>query len=195
MTDIRVNPTDIIAYGSEAQTKFNSIITELKTLCNDCVAVPYYGANSVAFKNGAGDLAETFANGLRTDMGSVATAIKNSTSNISGSLGGQPISIEVSGEAIAAPAAPPDTGESGTNTDALLDLITTVGTRFTQISTLLDEHLTRLTNTDWTGKAKDNTVTAVGTFTTGAKTKAVAAQDGLVKFINEQHEAVTAADV
>ena len=195
MTDIRVNPTSIIGYGSDAQTKFNTVITELKNLCNSCVEVRFYGANSVQFKNGAGDLAETFANGLRTDMGSVATAIKNATSNISGSLGGQPITIEVTGDAIAAPAAPPDTGESGANTEALEGLIGTVGTHFASITSALDAHLTSLVNTDWTGKAKDNTVQAVSTFTTSAKAKAATAQEGLAKYIRDQIDAVVAADV
>ncbi len=195
MTEIRVNPTSITGYGTTAQTKFNSIITELKNLCNSCVEVAYYGGNSVTFKNSAGDLAESFANGLRADMGNVANAIKSATSNISGSLGGQPISIEVSGEAIAAPPAPADTGESGTQTDALEGLIGTVGTHFTQVTALLDEHLAALNQTDWLGKAKENTVTAVSTFTTGAKTKATTAQEGLVNFIRGQIDSVVAADV
>jgi len=195
MTEIRVNPTSVTAYGSTAQEKFNSIITELKNLCNSCVEVPYYGGNSVTFKNSAGDLAESFANGLKLDMGNVANAIKSATSNISGSLGGQPISIEVSGDVIAAPPAPADTGESGTQTDALEGLIGTVGTHFAQVTALLDEHFSALNQTDWLGKAKDNTVTAVGTFTTGAKTKATTAQEGLVNFIRGQIDAVVAADV
>jgi hypothetical protein len=149
----------------------------------------------VQFKNGAGDLAESFANGLRNDMGNVANAIRTATSNIAGSLGGAPITIEVSGEAIAAPPAPADTGESGANTEALEGLVTTVGTHFTAITSLLDNHLTSLQNTDWTGNAKENSVGAVTQFTTMAKDKASKAQEGLVNYIRSQIDAVVAADV
>lgn len=195
MTDIRVNPVSITGYGSAAQDQFNGVITQLKSLCNACVEVRFYGANSVQFKNGAGDLAESFANGLRNDMGNVANAIRTATSNIAGSLGGAPITIEVSGEAIAAPPAPADTGESGANTEALEGLITTVGTHFTAITSLLDNHLTSLQNTDWTGNAKENSVGAVTQFTTMAKDKASKAQEGLVNYIRSQIDAVVAADV
>lgn len=199
MTSIGVKPGEILGYGTTAQQKFDSIIDQLTGLCNDCVAVAFWGANSVQFKNGAGDLAETFAKGVQADMGTIAGAIKTATSNISGSLGGQPISIQVDGKPIVAPAAPADTGDSGTDTDALSDLITQVGTRFTAVTGLFDSHLASLSslveNKGWEGSAANNTVAQVAKFTASAKTKAASAQDGLVKYINEQISAVVAADV
>ena len=107
----------------------------------------------------------------------------------------QAISISVSGKPINAPAPQADTGIQEVDPSALTDLITTVGTRFTEISEAMTGHKTRLENTDWKGDAKDGTVALVAGWTTKAQAKATEAQTKLVDFINKQIEQVNAADV
>ena len=106
----RVNPTDVQAYGTAAQGYFDSIFTSLTTLCDNVVSVHYFGTNAYQFKYDAGELAEAFARSMATDLGNLADGIRKTTSNIAGSLGGQAISISVSGKPINAPAPQPDTG-------------------------------------------------------------------------------------
>jgi hypothetical protein len=190
----RVNPTDVQAYGTAAQGYFDSIYTALTTLCSDVVGVHYYGTNAYQFKYDAGELAEAFARGMAKDLGSLADGIRATTSNIAGALGGAPISITVSGKEINAPTPQADTGIQEVDPTALTDLITTVGTRFTEISDAMEGHKTRLENTDWKGDARDGTLTMVAGWTTNAQTKATDAQTKLVDFINKQIETVGAAD-
>jgi hypothetical protein len=190
----RVNPTDVSAYGTAAQGYFDNIYTSLTTLCSDVVNVHYYGTNAYQFKYDAGELAEAFARGMAKDLGSLADGIRATTSNIAGSLGGQPISITVSGKDINAPTPQADTGIQEVDVTALTDLITTVGTRFTEINDAMNGHKDRLVNTDWKGDAKDGTVELVANWTTNAQTKSSDAQTKLVDFINKQIEKVNEAD-
>jgi hypothetical protein len=190
----RVNPADVSAYGTAAQGYFDSIYTALTTLCSDVVGVHYYGTNAYQFKYDAGELAEAFARGMAKDLGSLADGIRATTSNIAGSLGGQPISITVSGKEINAPAPQADTGIQEVDVTALSDLITTVGTRFTEINDAMNGHKDRLVNTDWKGDAKDGTVELVANWTTNAQTKSSDAQTKLVDFINQQIDKVNEAD-
>jgi hypothetical protein len=132
---------------------------------------------------------------MATDLGNLADGIRKTTSNIAGSLGGQAISLSVSGKPINAPAPQPDTGIQEVDPSALTDLISTVGTRFSEINDAMTGHQTRLQNTDWKGDAKDGTVALVTGWTTKAKAKATEAQTKLVEFINRQIEQVNAADV
>jgi hypothetical protein len=191
----RVNPVDVQAYGTAAQGYFDSIFTSLTTLCSDVVGVHYFGTNAYQFKYDAGELAEAFARSMATDLGNLADGIRTSTSNIAGSLGGQPISIAVSGKPINAPTPQADTGIQEVDPSALTDLISTVGSRFSEINEAMNGHRTRLENTDWKGDAKDGTVSLVAAWTTNAQNKASEAQTKLVTFINKQIELVTAADV
>jgi hypothetical protein len=191
----RVNPTDVQAYGTAAQGYFDSIFTSLTTLCDNVVSVHYFGTNAYQFKYDAGELAEAFARSMATDLGNLADGIRKTTSNIAGSLGGQAISLSVSGKPINAPAPQPDTGIQEVDPSALTDLISTVGTRFSEINDAMTGHQTRLQNTDWKGDAKDGTVALVTGWTTKAKAKATEAQTKLVEFINRQIEQVNAADV
>ena len=132
---------------------------------------------------------------MATDLGNLADGIRKTTSNIAGSLGGQAISINVTGKPINAPAPQPDTGIQEVDPSALTDLVSTVGTRFGEINDAMTGHQTRLQNTDWKGDAKDGTVALVTGWTTKAKAKSTEAQTKLVEFINRQIEQVNAADV
>jgi hypothetical protein len=131
---------------------------------------------------------------MAKDLGSLADGIRATTSNIAGSLGGQPISITVSGKEINAPTPQADTGIQEVDVTALSDLITTVGTRFTEINDAMNGHKDRLVNTDWKGDAKDGTVELVANWTTNAQTKSSDAQTKLVDFINQQIDKVNEAD-
>jgi hypothetical protein len=193
MTVIRVNPESVRAYGSDAQTKFEAIRAELVALVNDVTNVRYFGPNAVDFKTRAGQLASDFANKLNADLGAIADAIRASTSNIAGSLGGAPVSIQVNGAPISAPAVA-SVDYVDVDTSALESLKGLVDSHFQVINSAFDGHLQKLLGTDWQGNAREQAVASVQGFTTAAKTKSTDAQTNLNTYITNQLQSVVTAD-
>jgi len=193
MTVVRVNPASVRQYGTSAETTFGEIRTELVNLVNAATQVRYFGPNAVQFKTNAGQLAADFANKLNQDIAAISGAVRASTSAIAGSLGGEPIVIEVN----VSPITPPGVESVDyvdVDTAALEGLTGTVNGHFGRVTGLFDQHLQRLLGTDWEGNAKQQASQAVQGFTTRAKTTAEQAQQSLNKYINGQLQAVTAAD-
>ena len=194
MTIVRVEPGSVRAYASSAQQQFEGIHGELTALVNDAVGVHYQGPNAVSFKTKAGQMAVEFANSVSKDLGQIADSVRASTSNIAGSLGGAPISIQVSGKPITAPTPAAGDGSVDVNTEGLEGLIPNVQRHFATIRTTFDSHLSSLKGTDWTGNAKDTAVTSVSGFTNSAKSKADTAEQAIVKYIQTQITDVRNAD-
>jgi hypothetical protein len=194
MTIVRVEPGSVRSYATHAQQQFEGIHSELTTLVNEAVGVHYKGPNAVSFKTKAGQMATEFANSLSKDMGQIADAVRVSTSNIAGSLGGTPIQIQVSGKAFTAPTPPAGDGSVDVNTEGLEGLVPTMQKHFASIRTAFDTHLSGLKGTDWTGVAKDGAVSSVSSFTTSAKAKADTAEQALVKYVQTQITDVRNAD-
>jgi septum formation inhibitor MinC len=193
MTVIRVNPESVRAYGTDAQAKFESIRAELVGLVNAVTEVRYFGPNAVDFKTRAGQLAAEFANKLNTDLGSIADAIRASTSNIAASLGGAPVVIQVNGQTISPPAVQ-SVDFVDVDTSALETLKGTVDRHFSVINDLFEQHLQKLLSTDWQGNAREQAVGSVQGFTASAKAKSTEAQSSLGTYISSQLQSVTAAD-
>jgi hypothetical protein len=193
MTVVRVNPASVRQYGNAAETTFGEIRTELVNLVNAATQVRYFGPNAVSFKTHSGQLAADFANKLNKDIAQISHAVRASTSAIAGSLGGEPIVIDVN----VSPITPPGVESVDyvdVDTSALESLTGTVNGHFGRITGLFDQHLQKLLATDWEGNAKVQASTAVQGFTSQAKTTAEQAQASLNKYINGQLQAVTAAD-
>ena len=193
MTVVRVNPASVRQYGNDAEAKFGEIRSELVTLVNSVTEVRYFGPNAVQFKTSAGQMASDFANKLNQDIAAISSAVRSSTSAIAGSLGGEPIVIEVN----VSPISPPGVESVDyvdVDTSALESLTGTVTGHFGRITGLFDQHLQRLLGTDWEGNAKQQASQSVSAFTTRAKGSAEQAQQSLTTYIRSQVEAVTAAD-
>lgn len=193
MTVIRVNPASVRAYGTDAQSKFEAIRTELVQLVDTVANVRYFGPNAVDFKTKAGQLAADFANRLNQDLGAIADAIRTSTSNIASALGGAPISIAVNGSTIAVPGIA-SVDYVDVDTSALEAVKPVVDRHFATITSLFDAHMQKLAATDWEGNAKEQAVSTVRGFTSSATAKSTEAQQTLNKFITDQLQAVTTAD-
>lgn len=192
---VRVDPTSIRKYGASAQAKFNSIRADLVALVHDAATVHYFGPNAEQFKKDCSQLAADVAARLLKDIGTIADAVKGSTSNIASSLGGQPISITVNGSPIPIPAishAPH--GVVDVDLTALEHLIPTVQSRFKKIDAALNEHLTALRGTDWTGNAKTTAVEAVSKFTKTAIQHGNEAEKSITDFVRQQIDSTRAAD-
>lgn len=194
MSDVRVNPPSVRAYGTSAQETFGSIRTSLETLVSDAVSVDYYGPNAVAFKNKCGQIASGLANALTLDMGKIADAVKNTTTNIAFALGGPPVDIQFNGAEISPPAVPSGDESVGANLPALEGMKGTATTHFAAVSDQFDSHLTSLRNTDWVGTAKENAVGAVTGFTNQAKAKVEEAKAEMTKYIDAQIDEINKAN-
>lgn len=194
MSDIRVNPPSVRAYGAAAQETFGAIRSSLEALVADAVGVDYYGPNAVQFKTKAGELAAGLANALTQDMTRIADAVKTTTSNIGASLGGPPVDIQFNGAQISPPAVPQGDESVGVNLPALDGLKGTASGHFQAISEQFTNHLSSLQGTDWIGTAKDNAVGAVTTFTNAAKGKVQEASTAMTTYIDQQIEAANQAN-
>lgn len=194
MSNVRVNPPSVRAYGVSAQETFGSIRTSLETLVSDCVSVDYYGPNAVDFKNKCGQLASELANALTQDVGKICDAVKTTTSNIAASLGGGPVDIQFNGSPINPPAVPQGDESVGANLPALEGMKATANTHFTAISEQFTNNLTALKNTDWVGTAKENAVGQVTSFTTQAKAKIQETNTEMNTYIDKQIEEINKAN-
>jgi hypothetical protein len=194
VSDVRVNPPSVRTYGTNAQETFGSIRTSLETLVSDAVSVDYYGPNAVAFKNKCGQIASDLANALTQDMGRISDAVKATTSNIAGSLGGGPVDIQFDGAQISPPAVPQGDESVGANLPALEGLKGIANNHFTSIGEQFSNNLTALQQTDWIGTAKENAVGAVTGFTNSATTKIQEANTEMTNYIDQQIEQINRAN-
>jgi hypothetical protein len=193
MTHIRVNPESVRGYGRNAQSIFEGMHQSLVTLVNEVVAVQYYGPNAVAFKTECGRTASEFANRLHADMGSMADAVRRSTSNIAASLGGSPIVIQLDPKPIVPPT-PESVDYVDVDTAALEGIVPVVNQRFSALRDGLQSNMAGLQSTDWEGNAKLAAVDAVSQFTAAARSKCDAAEQVLSRYITEQVNSVVLAD-
>lgn len=194
MSVVRVDPESIRSYSRQASQQFEQMRTELDTLTRDVVNVRYDGPNAQAFKTQCGELAVAFANAMIADLRGIADAVRASTSNISASLGGGAVVIDFDGSPIAPPPVPAASEIVDVDTSALQALRPVVTQRFTSIESALGAHLSALQATDWVGQAKQDAVDAVGQFTAAARSKASEAQTDINATIDQQINAVEAAD-
>lgn len=194
MSDVRVNPPSVRAYGTTAQETFGSIRASLESLVNDAVAVDYYGPNAVDFKTRCGQMCADLANALTTDMTKIAEAVRATTSNIAFALGGPPVDIQFNGAQISPPAVPQGDESVGANLPALESMKGTVKSHFTAISEQFSNHLSSLQGTDWVGTAKENAVGSVTGFTSSAKGKVEEAGTQIASFIDQQIEDINRAN-
>lgn len=193
MTVIRVVPESVRGYGVEAQTVFGEMHTSLKTLVNDVVGVRYFGENAFQFKTQCGQIAADFASKLYLDLAGMTSAVKASTSNIAGSLGGAPISITLEPLAIEVPS-PAKVDYVDVDTAALEALQPVVNAHFDSLQQGLNRHLMALRATDWEGNAKISAVDQVSGYTESAKAKCVTAETSIRNFISRQLASVVGAD-
>jgi hypothetical protein len=191
---IRVNPDSIHQYAAAAQRQFDAVRAELQGLVNDAVNVRYFGPNAVDFKTHAGQMASDFGRRLAQDLGSIADAVRSSTSAVAASLGGAPISISVSGAPIPLPQVPHGDGSVEIDTSGLDALKPVVARHIDTINAQLDDHLRSLQSTDWTGQSKEEAVSVVTRFTNAARTHADQARTSITSYIDTQISNVQASD-
>ena len=161
---IRVDPQSIRSYAGAAQGHFDGMHTELKRLVAAVAEVNYHGQNAFEFKSAISDLAVDFANKFTKDMGAIADHIRVVTSNIVGSLGGQPVAISVEGKPISRPTIE-KVDYVQVDTAALDGLTPVVKGHFQSLTDYLDQHFKALENTDWQGNAKQQVVATIRDYT------------------------------
>ena len=190
---IRVNPESVRQYARQAQSSFEAMRSELDRLVKSVAEVRYEGENAFAFKTGISELSVEFANKFSIDMAAIAEHIRAVTSNIAGSLGGQPITIEVKGGTISAPTIQ-KSDVVDVDTTQLEALTGTVKRHFGVLTDNLDQHLRALDATDWVGQAKDSVSQGVRQYTQKLRNNCDEVNGQITKRINDQVAAAKQAD-
>ncbi len=194
MSIIRVNPASVQDYARAAGEHFADARTHLDRLVQAIVVVRYFGPNASQFKTSCGDMAVTYSSRLVQDLSAIADAVRASTTAIASSLGGAPVAISFDGTPIGMPAVPASDGTVEVDVSALENLKPVVRAHMAAVRATLDEHLTRLRTTDWTGNAKDTAVDTVTRFTANANATSERAETDITTYIDTQISQVLAAD-
>jgi hypothetical protein len=121
--------------------------------------------------------------------------VTKSTTNISGSLGGNAVNNSFAADAIKAPAAEPDRGFVEVETTALDSLIGTVGGYFDAVRSEIDSHMRTVESLDWAGNAQQKAIGMAQQMTATLKESANTGQTSIVDFISKQITTVDEADV
>lgn len=190
---IRVDPQSIRSYASSAQGHFDGMHAELKRIVVVVAEVNYHGQNAFDFKSAISDLAVEFANKFNKDMGAIADHIRVVTSNIVGSLGGQPVSISVEGKPISRPAIE-KVDYVQVDTAALDGLTPVVKRHFESLTDHLDQHLKALENTDWQGNAKQQVIATIRDYTQKMRANADECNNQIGQAIRNQVASALEAD-
>lgn len=191
----RVGLESVQAYPGQATAHATAITATLNSMVKSVVEVQYFGPNAFNFKTQAGQLAEKWAEGFLTTFLNFTDAVTKSTTNISGSLGGNAVNNSFAADAIVAPAAEPDRGFVEVETTALDTLISTVASQFDAVRTEIDSHLNTVRSLDWAGNAQQKAIEMAEMMTSKLKESANTGQTSIVEFINKQKSTVEEADV
>lgn len=191
---IRVNPASLQKFGGEATTEFGSMRSALQTMVDSIASTDWAGANGATFKTTTGQAASEYAGNLLKSMQGIAEAVRTQTTNVSTSLGGAPVAIQVDGGTVTAQAHS-SSDDSQVTIHSLDNLKSTVTSQFSLIDTSLGTVLSKLSATDWQGNAKERAVQEVNSFVTNAKQQLVEARTNINNAIQSQADSVAAADV
>lgn len=193
--NIKVQPESIKAYGRKAQAHFNDVRKDLQIIVNTVERAPYEGTNAKMFKDTCMEMASEFSTTMLADMQTIADAVRITTTNIAQALGGQPITIKVDGTKITPQkVAKSKDGSESIDTIAMRSMPRIMETRFDNITSELRGHLRALEATVWEGQGKKTAVEQVGQFTKSVSKRVDDNKRAIVKYINDQLDAVIAAD-
>ena len=195
MTVIKVNPESIHTYGKKAQKHFDDIRHHLQVMADEADRVPYAGNNAEKFKAETARLLSEYSKAMLKDLGTIADAIRVTTSNIAQSLGGQPITISVNGTPIVPQPVKKGDGTHLLDTERFLQLPGKLTANFDAIDNQLAIHLRSLTATVWEGKAKHDCVQLVGDFTNTAKKDTAEAKRSVIDYITKQTASAIEGDM
>jgi len=191
---VRVNPSSMQQYASQANQQFADARQALSDLVRETAEVHYFGPNADRFKHDCSTLAAELANKLLRQFQTIAEAVAGSTSNIAASLGGSPIRITVDASPLSPPAIAASPDVVDVDTSALSSLSSFSNSAIGRVKEALQAHLSALQGTDWVGDAKNQAVDIVGNATRTAQAASDDAQQQISNFITKQIDAVRQAD-
>ena len=155
-----------MAYGKRLNTNADSITTEANGLIADVTNVDYHGTNAFKLKTDANNMSEQFAKDMFQRRLTLSSNVSKATSSISGSLGGQAVTIDLGNNSVTMLDPKPDDGIQIADPTALTSLVTTVQGRFDRIRTAIDatKDLPENSRTGWMGAARNTCEQTVGQF-------------------------------
>ena len=192
-----VNPQEVQAYGKRLNRHADTITTEANGLIADVTNVDYHGTNAFKLKTDANNMSEQFAKDMFQRLSTLSSNVAKATSSISGSLGGQAVTIDLGDNSVKMLDPKPDDGIQIADPTALTSLVTTVQGRFDRIRTAIDgtKDLPENSRTGWMGAARNSCEHTVGQFATSAKQATTNAEQQLVDYLTKQRDLVVESDV
>lgn len=189
MTDMKaIAPGAIEEYRGKLNTGVDQITNGLNDLCAAITNVEYGGRNAFKFKTDSSQLANKLSTTLFDALTNLGTQVATATSELSGSLGGSAITINLNNNTIT-PADPgADTDDGVASMSGLSTLSAQVEAAFNTIAGGVSLVLDMPPNSPagWMGDRRNQTETHVNDFVSLAKSQCKTTQQSLTDYITSQ---------
>jgi hypothetical protein len=189
MTDMKaINPAAIETYAGQINSGVDTIVQGLNDLCANITNVNYGGRNAYAFKSDSSRVANSLSTKVHEALTQLARQVAQATSDLSGSLGGSGIVINLKDNKFT-PASPGENSDRGVaSMSGLKTLASQVETAFTTIATGIAKVADMPPNSPagWMGDRRNLAEGHINEFVGMAKGSCTTTQDSLTKYIQSQ---------
>ena len=189
MTDMKaINPAAIETYAGQINSGVDAIVQGLNDLCAHITNVNYGGRNAYAFKSDSSRVANSLSTKIHEALTQLARQVAQATSDLSGSLGGSGIVINLKDNKFT-PASPGENSDRGVaSMSGLKTLASQVETAFAAIAAGIAKVADMPPNSPavWMGDRRNLAEGHINEFVGMSKGSCTTTQDSLTKYIQSQ---------
>ena len=189
MTDMKaINPAAIETYAGQINSGVDAIVQGLNDLCAHITNVNYGGRNAYTFKSDSSRVANSLSTKIHEALTQLARQVAQATSDLSGSLGGSGIVINLKDNKFT-PASPGENSDRGVaSMSGLKTLASQVETAFAAIAAGIAKVADMPPNSPagWMGDRRNLAEGHINEFVGMSKGSCTTTQDSLTKYIQSQ---------
>jgi hypothetical protein len=189
MTDMKaINPAAIETYAGQINSGVDAIVQGLNDLCANITNVNYGGRNAYAFNSDSSRVANSLSTKIHEALTQLARQVAQATSDLSGSLGGSGIVINLKDNKFT-PASPGENTDRGVaSMSGLKTLASQVETAFAAIAAGIAKVADMPPNSPagWMGDRRNLAEGHINEFVGMSKGSCTTTQDSLTKYIQSQ---------
>ena len=189
MTDMKaINPAAIETYAGQINSGVDTIVQGLNDLCAHITNVNYGGRNAYAFKSDSSRVANSLSTKIHEALTQLARQVAQATSDLSGSLGGSGIVINLKDNKFT-PASPGENTDRGVaSMSGLKTLASQVEAAFAAIASGIARVADMPPNSPagWMGDRRNLAEGHINEFVGMSKGSCTTTQDSLTKYIQSQ---------
>lgn len=192
-TDIKaIAPGAIEDYAGKLNSGVDGITNGLNDLCRSITNVDYGGRNAFKFKSDSSTLANNLSTQIFEAISGLGRSVAQATSDLSGSLGGSAITINLQNNTITPADAGADSAEGAASVSGLQTLSSQVETAFATINTGIGKVADMPPNSrnGWMGDRRIATETVVTDFVQMATKSCEKTKTTLTEYIQSQITAI-----